>query len=509
MHTHLQCSMGASSLALVVVVAAIGCQAGRAAQTVEPVAPNGREALGESSCPNKDQRIAPLIVDWPQEQRGEVQAEMTEGLAVVAYDCKAIRVLPDCHVEGLYGYVGLPRDEQAVQIRSADELSANLPRTAAIVGVQVDAELARGASIDLALVMVGRRRTTRMHAARADLKGECAGATHFVRGAIIGAFAMDTGTQAKVRTTAEVFGAAASGASTSSHVKHSSQGTLSACAAAHAGDPAPPPGCEAAYRIELAAIDAAGSAASTTASSTPNDKLVSECPPGMVLTGGKCAKPNAETVHVCDPNSYADCDAQCRRGEMKSCFAVGWMYENGSGAEKDLAKAMVLYKMACDGGGAEGCRGLGWMYSQGIGAPTDAARAMDLYKLGCDRGDASSCSNLGFMYGTAKAGAPDYARAFTLSKQGCDGGDPNGCNSLGILHENGWGLAADLARAAVFYRQACDGGSPIGCSNMGSLLVTGRGVPVDRARGIELLRRGCAAGNTWGCEKLRSYGETR
>jgi hypothetical protein len=93
----------------VVVVAiwllVVACQSGKVAQTVEPTLPKGADAMGETSCANADARITPLIVDWPQEQRGDAEAEMSGALAVVAYDCKAIRVLPDCHIEGSYGYV--------------------------------------------------------------------------------------------------------------------------------------------------------------------------------------------------------------------------------------------------------------------------------------------------------------------------------------------------------------------------------------------------------------------
>jgi hypothetical protein len=136
----------------------LSCGAGAVAEGVRPAMPTAKDALGEASCPIVVDRLVPLIVDWRQDQRGEIEAQLAEAkeLPVVAYDCKTIRLLPDCHIEGQYGYVGVAKDEQVVQLKSADEVSANLPKTGVALGVEMSADLARGSAVDLALVMVGR-----------------------------------------------------------------------------------------------------------------------------------------------------------------------------------------------------------------------------------------------------------------------------------------------------------------------------------------------------------------
>jgi TPR repeat protein len=445
-------------------------------------------------------RATPLIVDWAPAERRALQARMATGIAVVAYDCNGIRVLPECSVEGRYGYVGRGPEPQVVQLHSADELRANLPRTGSALLWPALAELSRGASLDLALVTAGRVQTKRGSATAADLVGECAGATHFVRGATLGAFAVDAGARGLERRVPDIFEGGARGGAILSATERRVQGALTACGSARPGAGAPPDGCDAVYRIELAAIETAGPVGAAT---RPLGEITPDCGGWMVWSDGKCVAPGTEALQVCNTADFADCEAQCNRGEQKSCVALGWMYERGRGAPKSEVRALSLYEGACDRRTPSGCRSLGWLYSEGIGVPKDPGLAASLYQKACDGGDADACSNLGHMYGIGEGVTRDLERAVRLSQKGCLGGDANGCNNLGILDENGWGVPKNPALAADLYRQACDGGSAMGCANLGNLLVRGRGVPVDRAQGYELLRRGCAGGNVWGCQRLQ------
>ena len=52
----------------------------------------------------------------------------------------------------------------------------------------------------------------------------------------------------------------------------------------------------------------------------------------------------------------------CDSGNMRGCFNLGIMYEEGNGVEKDFSKAAELFKKACDGGEMNGCRSLDIIY---------------------------------------------------------------------------------------------------------------------------------------------------
>src|SRR5262245_58264179 len=43
-----------------------------------------------------------MAIDWKPELRGDLEAAMKEGLAVVAYDCKSFKMQPSCSLEGSY-----------------------------------------------------------------------------------------------------------------------------------------------------------------------------------------------------------------------------------------------------------------------------------------------------------------------------------------------------------------------------------------------------------------------
>ena len=145
-----------------------------------------------------------LLLRAPTLEDAYLELAMGDGHAVVRYDCMSFRVLKDCRAEGSYAYAPVTPKEDVVKLASRDEVAANLP----VLGAKLSAGLERGKSIDIALVTVGKRRSTRQEAIVTDLHGNCGGATHVVRGAYIGAFAMTSGSVGKVQASAEVFGAA-------------------------------------------------------------------------------------------------------------------------------------------------------------------------------------------------------------------------------------------------------------------------------------------------------------
>ena len=67
----------------------------------------------------------------------------------------------------------------------------------------------------------------------------------------MGAFVMATGTEAKVRTTAELFGVGAAAGSQSAKQVHTREGELAECKEADPEAAAPPKQCGAPLRIDL------------------------------------------------------------------------------------------------------------------------------------------------------------------------------------------------------------------------------------------------------------------
>src|SRR6185503_7090834 len=98
-----------------------GCGAGGAAEAVRPKEATAAGALGEdATCRDVSAGAEPLVVYWSADQRGDLEVAMKDGVAVVAYDCKGIKLLTDCKLDGKYGFIGMTRKEQVVRLESSD-----------------------------------------------------------------------------------------------------------------------------------------------------------------------------------------------------------------------------------------------------------------------------------------------------------------------------------------------------------------------------------------------------
>jgi len=469
---------------MVAAIAAIGCGPGAVAETIRPNDPTAANALGEEGggeCRDVQKGGEPLVVDWKSDQRGDLEEAMSDqlppeerGLAVVEYTCKGIRVIKGCKIPGEYGFLGMTRREQMVRLTNADEVKANLPFSGGAIG----GELGRGSTIEIAMVTVGKRRTSWSDATKDDLKGKCDGATHFVRSATVGAFAMDTGTDAKVRASAELFGASVGGASSSAKSTKNKEGDPSDCSKAAPDSPKPPGQCGAAIRLVLEPIQASRKEGAPPPEAAPKDDALKasadgECPKGMVRAEGKCTTPASAPAYQCKKDSLEECTAQCDKGHAGSCGTLGGMYASGYKASRDPAKAAPLYKKACDGGDFASCVALGDATFHGKGVSADPAAGVKLYQQGCDNGVASGCRLEGQANLDGKGVSADPARAFVRFEKACGGGDGVGCSQAGNLLLNGKGTEKDPGKASGFLRKACDGGESVSCDALGTLYEVG------------------------------------
>jgi hypothetical protein len=222
------------------------CAPGGAARVVRPASPTGAAALGDA-CGSE---AAPYVVDWPANRRGELEAALRRrGEIVVRYRCPEIEVLYDCVAPGSYVYEAFSVKEEVVRLSDADAVRARLPLAAA----SFEADLARGSSIDIGFLTVGRLRASNAVVFKPSLPDACQGATHVVSAVPVGAFAMALGSNAHVRTTADVFAASGGAASESMQSKSVKDGEPAAC---HTPSGASAPeGCRSPLRLELRALD--------------------------------------------------------------------------------------------------------------------------------------------------------------------------------------------------------------------------------------------------------------
>ncbi len=68
------------------------------------------------------------------------------------------------------------------------------------------------------------------------------------------------------------------------------------------------------------------------------------------------------------------------------CGALGVLYKDGQGVEKNLTKAAYFYTKACELKDGWGCSFLGVLYYNGDGVKQDSKKAVALFEKACKLG---------------------------------------------------------------------------------------------------------------------------
>ncbi len=439
-------------------------------------------------------------MDMRPDMRADVEVAMQRGLAVVQYDCKSLRVLPNCSVAGDYAYAPVTRKTHTVKFSTADELEANLPATAKLLSTTLEADLKRGASIDVALDVVGKRQSRLQGAETGDLRGQCEGATHVVRAATIGAFVMKAGSQANARSSAELFGISGKASGEEQYEVFQSDGDPHACSSAEHSAGSPPSGCAALLRLDLlsilpAAVPGRKADVSQIVVDAPG------CPAGFRWNGVKCASATTSDPYLCRAEDIPECTAQCNRGHAGSCNSLGFSYFDGRGVPLDRTRAAELFDRSCQGGDMYGCNNLGTAHLAGLGATRSPRLAVQFYERACEA-EPKHCYNLGIVFRDGKNGVVNQVRAAELFSRSCYGGDPAGCSELGNAYSRGAGVNKDQTRATKLHRLACDGNRSSSCAAVGARFLNGTGTQINASKAFTYLNRACQKDDMTGCGLL-------
>lgn len=466
------------------------------APTVGDADPSMKEAPAIAAC--TEPTYADLMaIDWKPELRGDFEAAMKEGLAVVSYDCKSLKLQSGCSLDGSYGYLGTTRREKKIEMSTKDELAANLPVGGLSWLSDLGAKFGRGTSLAARMVMVGKQSAGKKQATKADLKGGCDNATHYVRAATIGAFVVASGSQAELAANAKIVGKGASAGSTSQTKIQSEDGDVEACQKSTSDDKKPPEQCGALVRIELEPIGAGGQASEA----APVEVVVASCPRGFARgDDGVCRKP--DKPHQCKLGDGADCTKQCDAGNAGSCAALAAMHKSGTGVAKDWAKAASFGQKACDKDVIAGCRIVAAAKLGGEGIDKDVKGALELLDKACKAGDGAGCVDLGVAQISAKDKKAAEQAQYSFRRACYGGGEADGCAWLGSLYAEGkGGLNVNPKLAVGFLEKGCKDGSARACDSLGDLVKTGKGTTKDAARAKELFAKACSGGHAPACKK--------
>ena len=83
----------------------------------DPVAGPELDRSDAEACHFVSNLGQPLVVDWEAYQRVNLEEAMLDGIVVVAYDCKSLRLLSGCTADGSYLFRPVSRKQEVVETR--------------------------------------------------------------------------------------------------------------------------------------------------------------------------------------------------------------------------------------------------------------------------------------------------------------------------------------------------------------------------------------------------------
>jgi TPR repeat protein/uncharacterized caspase-like protein len=164
-------------------------------------------------------------------------------------------------------------------------------------------------------------------------------------------------------------------------------------------------------------------------------------------------------------------------------------------AAKDYPAALDSYKRAYDLGNTRALYALGEMYDNGNGVEKDAGRARFYYEIAAQQKFAPAILALATQYERGTGTAVDSAKALGLYKQAAELGDPHALNKLGVFNEKGLGTDVNLKQARSLYEKAAATGYDEAMINLARCYANGIGGKQDVGEARRLLNKAAQAGS--------------
>ena len=232
-------------------------------------------------------------------------------------------------------------------------------------------------------------------------------------------------------------------------------------------------------------------------------------------------------------------DLSVAQGDKEACYTLGVMYTFELGVDKDLEKAVKLfkqaegahegdaysnlaviydkgligekdpilsakyYKFAADAGNLQSSYIVGWRYQNGIGLPKSYKKALQYYQKAASNGHVDAMVSLADMYDDGLGVKRDDFEVVKWYKKAADAGSVAAMTNLGLMYMRGERVKRDYAEARSYFEKATTKDSPQAMSNLGYLYLNGLGVKKDFRKASELYKSSCDKGEQIGCDTIK------
>ena len=163
-----------------------------------------------------------------------------------------------------------------------------------------------------------------------------------------------------------------------------------------------------------------------------------------------------------------------------------YVYAKELSAAGKKEEALEWHKKAAQVGEKDSWFYIGYAYEEGQGAPKDVRYAAECYQNGIDE-NVGCCNRLGALYFDGNGVPQDYDKAVKLLTKAYET-NQWGAAYLGRAYFNGWGVPKDYGKAKKFLEEATWGLDEVNYL-LGLMYTQGLGVSQDIKKGVEYLQK--------------------
>ena len=178
-------------------------------------------------------------------------------------------------------------------------------------------------------------------------------------------------------------------------------------------------------------------------------------------------------------------------------------------AAKNYPAALDSYKRAYDLGNTRALYALGEMYETGTGVDRDPARACFYYEIGAQQKFAPAIAALAALYERGNGTAVDLAKALSLYREAAELGNAHALNKVGVIGEKGMAMATDVKQARANYEKAAAKGYDEAMINLARCYANGIGDKQDVGEARRLLNKAAQAGSAKARQILASVDKAK
>jgi TPR repeat protein len=167
-------------------------------------------------------------------------------------------------------------------------------------------------------------------------------------------------------------------------------------------------------------------------------------------------------------------------GNAAAQFSIGFMYENGLGADLDYNEAMRWYREAATRGNIAAFMNIGDMYIRGEGRKQDYPEGLGWYQKAAERGYSPAYYAIGYYHENGQGVPQDDAEALSWYQKAAELDNASAKDKVGYFYENGKSVKQDYVSALHWYQEAAKQNNSRSKYHIGIFYALGRaGLPND------------------------------